>query len=80
MVSRASSNKMAVSDEEDLLQLDGLVEGVKKMVVRPRMRLKVKLKLKQNKQNMRTYLPLRCEGKTKKGLREGCCGRPWLED
>ena len=75
---------MAVSDEEDLLQLDGLVEGVKKMVVGPRMRLKVKLKLKlklkQNKQNMRKYLPLRCEGKTKKGLREACCGRPWLED
>ena len=69
---------MPLSDEEDLLELDGLVEGVKKMVVGPRMRLKVKLK--QNKQNMRKYLPLQCEGKTKKGLREGCGRRPWLED
>ena len=67
---------MAVSDEEGLLELDGLVEGVKKMVVGPRMRLG----LKKKNQKMRKYLPLRCKGETKKGLREDCCGRPWLED
>ena len=64
---------MAVSDEEFLLQLDGLVEGVKKMVVGPRMRLG----LKKKNQKMRKYLPLRWEGETKKGLREACCRRPW---
>ena len=72
----ASPNKMDVSDEEYLHQVDGLVEGVKKMVVGPRMRLG----LKKNNQKMRKYLPLRWEGETKKGLREACCGRPWLED
>ena len=77
----ASPNKMDVSDEEYLHQVDGLVEGVKKMVVGPRLRLKLKLKLKlkKNKQKMRKYLPLRCEGETKKGVREACCRRPWLE-
>ena len=53
---------MPLSDEEDLLEVDGLVEGVKNMVVGSRTRLKVKvklnLKLKQKKQNMRTFLPL----------------------
>ena len=50
----ASPNKMDVSDEEYLHQVDGLVEGVKKMVVGPRLRLKLKLKLKlKNKQKLR---------------------------
>ena len=75
---------MPLSDEEDLLEVDGLVEGVKKMVVGSRTRLKVKvklkLKLKQKKQNMRTFLPLRSEGKTKKELSEVFGGRLWLED
>ena len=78
---------MPLSDEEDLLEVDGLVEGVKNMVVgsRPRLKVKVKLnhsifKVKQKNQNMRTFLPLRSAGKTNKELIEVFGGRPWLED
>ena len=76
---------MAVSDEEDLLEVDGLVEGVKNMVVGSRLKVKVKLnhsifKVKQKNQNMRTFLPLRSAGKTNKELIEVFGGRPWLED
>ena len=75
---------MPLSDEEDLLEVDGLVEGVKNMVVGSRTRLKVKVKLnlkvKQKKQNMRTLLPLRSAGKNKNELSEVFGGRPWVED
>ena len=75
---------MPLSDEEDLLEVDGLVEGVKKMVVGSRTRLKVKVKLnlkvKQKKQNMRTFLPLRSAGKNKNELIEVFGRRPWVED
>ena len=78
---------MPLSDEEDLLEVDGLVEGVKNMVVgsRPRLKVKVKLnhsifKVKQKNQNMRTFLPLQSAGKTNKELSEVFGGRPWLED
>ena len=61
------------------------MEGVKNMVVGSRLKVKVKLnhsifKVKQKNQNMRTFLPLRSAGKTKKELSEVFGGRPWLED
>ena len=61
------------------------MEGVKNMVVGSRLKVKVKLnhsifKVKQNKENMRTFPPLRSGGNTNKELFEVFGGRPWLED